>query len=115
MPRHLRQWLCVCVRFSAGHIYANYFTDLLNVLRLVGRGLTRLNVKCMFTGVRLELCDLVRVEGIDGLRARTMHAMGLTSVAALVAADRKTLIKALQRSTPYESDTDQQADPIKPW
>ncbi len=61
-------------------------------------------------GICRELCDLVRIDGVDGVRARALHKAGFTSVGKLASAltntedvvGRQKVAAALRRAMPYE-------------
>lgn len=55
-------------------------------------------------GVCRELLDLLRLPTLNGLRARSLFKVGITSVAELAGADELIVERALYNALPFESD-----------
>uniref|UniRef100_A0A1I7Y1S5 DNA-directed DNA polymerase n=1 Tax=Steinernema glaseri TaxID=37863 RepID=A0A1I7Y1S5_9BILA len=52
-------------------------------------------------GVRKDLTELVRIDGIDATRARAFHSAGINSASALALADPQNIVSVLRRSVPF--------------
>ncbi len=52
-------------------------------------------------GVCRDLTELVKIDGIDGVRARALHSAGINTAAALARAHIDVVVKILQKSVPF--------------
>jgi DNA polymerase theta len=52
-------------------------------------------------GVRRDLTELVRIEGIDATRARAFHAANITTVAAMASARVEDVARVFRTSVPF--------------
>lgn len=52
-------------------------------------------------GVRRELTELVKLEGIDGRRARAFHTAHITTIAALATTSVEQIAKILRSAVPF--------------
>ncbi|KAK0418346.1 hypothetical protein QR680_013512 [Steinernema hermaphroditum] len=52
-------------------------------------------------GVKKDLTELVRIDGIDATRARAFHSAGINSASALALTDPQNIVSILRRSVPY--------------
>lgn len=55
-------------------------------------------------GVQRELCDLVRLDCLNGQRARILYDAGLKTIMELAAADAAKVEQILHKSTPFNSN-----------
>lgn len=53
-------------------------------------------------GVQRELCDLMRLDGLNGLRARALFDAGISTLADLAAADVCVVENALRKAVPFQ-------------
>ena len=53
-------------------------------------------------GVQRELCDLMRLDGLNGLRARALFDAGVSTLADLAAADVCVVENALHKAVPFQ-------------
>jgi len=53
-------------------------------------------------GVQRELCDLMRLHGLNGLRARVLFDAGISTLADLAAADVCVVENALHKAVPFQ-------------
>lgn len=53
-------------------------------------------------GVQRELCDLMRLDGLNGLRARALFDAGICTIADLAAADVCAVENALNKAVPFQ-------------
>lgn len=53
-------------------------------------------------GVQRELCDLMRLDGLNGLRARALFDAGICTIADLAAADVCAVENALHKAVPFQ-------------
>lgn len=53
-------------------------------------------------GVQRELCDLVRLDCLNGQRARILYDAGLKSIVELAAADPAHIEQVLHKATPFK-------------
>ena len=53
-------------------------------------------------GVRQDLTELVRIDGVDGSRARCFHAAGYKTIASLANAYVEQIANVLKKAVPFE-------------
>ena len=53
-------------------------------------------------GVQRELCDLMKLDGLNGLRARALFDAGISALADLAAADVCVVENALHKAVPFQ-------------
>lgn len=53
-------------------------------------------------GVQRELCDLMRLDGLNGLRARVLFDAGISTLADLATADVCVVENALHKAVPFQ-------------
>lgn len=53
-------------------------------------------------GVSRDLMDLLRLPSLNGLRARSLYKVGITSVVELAVADELDIERALHKALPFE-------------
>ncbi|XP_017766865.1 PREDICTED: DNA polymerase theta-like [Eufriesea mexicana] len=61
-------------------------------------------------GVCRELLDLLRLPMLNGLRARSLHKHGITTVADLALANELDVERALYKAIPFESEKEQDGE-----
>lgn len=64
--------------------------------------LSGLAERLMF-GVRSDVAHLVRIDGVDGMRARAFHTHGYKTIASVARANLKDVINVLHRAVPFKS------------